>query len=62
MAASTLKTQVAALSVYFERTLSKEVLISRSFRALAQNRPVALKDFPSWDLSIVLHGLSGATF
>ncbi|XP_077312974.1 uncharacterized protein LOC143933797 [Lithobates pipiens] len=35
LAASTLKTQVAALSVFFEKTLSKETLISRFFRALA---------------------------
>ena len=62
LAASTLKTQVAALSVYLERSLSKETLISRFFRALARNRPIALKVFPCWDLSIVLQGLTGAPF
>lgn len=57
LAASTLKVQVAALSVFLERKLSQEPFIVRFFKALARLRPVPFKSFPKWDLSLVLIGV-----
>lgn len=62
LAASTLKTQVAALSVFLERTLSGEPLIIRFFRAMAKVKPRPVVSFPKWDLSLVLQGLTMAPF
>ncbi|XP_077326372.1 uncharacterized protein LOC143961088 [Lithobates pipiens] len=62
LAASTLKTQVAALSVFLERRLSQEQLIVRFFKALVRARPVPFKFFPKWDLSLVLRALTKEPF
>lgn len=62
LAASTLKVQVAALSVFLERQLSREPLIIRFFKALARARPIPFKFFPRWDLSVVLRGLIKGPF
>lgn len=63
LAASTLKVQVAALSFFLEKTLSREpLIICYFFKAMPRNRPIPLKFFPSWDLSLVLQGLMKVPF
>lgn len=62
LAISNIKTQVAALSVFLEKILSREPLIFRFFRALARNRPASLKVFPKLDLSFLLQGLTKGQF
>ncbi|XP_073467253.1 uncharacterized protein [Aquarana catesbeiana] len=62
LAVSTLKVQVAALGVYLERSLSSETLIMRFFKALSRSRPVPVKHFPNWDLSVVLQALAKEPF
>lgn len=62
LAASTLKVQVAALSVFLARKLSQEPVIVRFFKALARLRPVPFRSFPKWDLSLVLQGLIRTPF
>lgn len=57
LAAITLNSAGGSFSFFFLKTVSKEVLISRFFRALARNRPLALKLFPNWDFSVVLQAL-----
>lgn len=57
LTAGTLKTQVTALSSFFEKTLSKEPLISRFFRAFS-----ALKFFPVGIYLFFLQGFMEVPF
>ena len=62
LAVSTLKVQVTALGVFLERPISSESLIIRFFRALTRSRPVPIRSFPKWDLSVVLQAFTKEPF
>lgn len=62
LALSTFKVQTAALSVYLERTLQKDLLVSRFCRALVKYRPSKAQKCPTWDLSVVLRGIIKSPF
>lgn len=53
-ALSTLKVQVAALSVYLDSTIAGEPLVIRFLGAISGDRTPALRVCPKWDLSLVL--------
>ena len=54
MALSTIKVQIAALSVYVQRSLQQDPLINRFCKVVAKQRPAPCRKVPTWDLSIML--------
>ncbi|XP_077349244.1 uncharacterized protein LOC143997483 [Lithobates pipiens] len=62
LAVSTLKVQVAALTVFLEKSVASDPLVIRFFRALKRSRPAPVKVFPRWDLSVVLQSLTKGPF
>lgn len=57
---STLKVQIATLSVHLEQTLQEDLLVLRLCRALAKYRPPKTQS-PTWDRSVVLRGIINST-
>ncbi len=66
LASSTLKVYVVAISAYHiplgGMSLGKDPLVSRFLRSTLRLRPAARSRVPTWDLAIVLQGLSLAPF
>ncbi|XP_077126523.1 uncharacterized protein LOC143807659 isoform X1 [Ranitomeya variabilis] len=59
---STLRVQIAALSVFYDCTLSAHPWISRFSRAVARLKPLLRKTIPPWDLNLVLNELCKIQF
>lgn len=57
---STIKVQIAALSVYLEKRLQEDPFIARFCKAISRRKPVRVNIAPSWDLSIVLKAFLGS--
>ncbi|CAJ0943885.1 unnamed protein product [Ranitomeya imitator] len=55
---STLKVQVAALSSYFDQSLANHRWVRRFMTAASRISPRPINIVPSWDLNIVLKGLT----
>ncbi|XP_068117916.1 uncharacterized protein [Hyperolius riggenbachi] len=62
LALSTIKVQISALSVYLDKKLALDPLIIRFVKSIERNRPVMIKQFPKWDLSLVLQALTSKEF
>ncbi|XP_068117913.1 uncharacterized protein [Hyperolius riggenbachi] len=62
LALSTIKVQISALSVFLDRQLAGHPLIARFVKSIERNRPIAVKPFPKWDLSLVLKALTKPPF
>ncbi|XP_068088507.1 uncharacterized protein [Hyperolius riggenbachi] len=62
LALSTIRVQISALSVFLDRQLATHPLIARFVRSIERNRPIAVKPFPKWDLSLVLKALTRPPF
>ncbi|XP_040179243.1 uncharacterized protein LOC120913408 [Rana temporaria] len=59
---STLKVQVAALSIFLQDSLQQNPFIKSFFKALSRSKPARVTACPSWDLSLVLKALSESPF
>lgn len=59
---STIKVQIAALSVYLEKRLQEDPFIARFCKAISRRKPVRVNIAPSWDLSVVLKAFLGSPF
>ncbi|XP_040271711.1 uncharacterized protein LOC120989032 [Bufo bufo] len=59
---STLKVQVSALSSFYDCSLASHRWIRRFFRAVSRLRPSLKSRAPTWDLNIVLEGLTKPPF
>lgn len=51
------KVQVAAISVFLQFSLLENPTIARFFKSISRSRPVVVRSFPTWDLSLVLRTL-----
>ncbi|KAM9325375.1 uncharacterized protein PAF06_001534 [Gastrophryne carolinensis] len=59
---STLKGQVSALSIFFQKTFAQHSLIKTFFQGVTHVRPPRKPMVPVWDLNLVLSALQGPPF
>lgn len=62
LSVSTLRVQIAALSLFTERRLAEDPLVKRFLSARSRHAPRVIKHVPPWDLSLVLNALTRAPF
>ncbi|XP_068110229.1 uncharacterized protein [Hyperolius riggenbachi] len=62
LALSTIKVQVAAISVFVDKKLALDPLVIRFMKSVERLRPIVKKSCPRWDLSLVLNVLMEEPF
>ncbi|XP_068104139.1 uncharacterized protein [Hyperolius riggenbachi] len=62
LALSTIKVQVAAISVFVDKKLALDPLVIRFMKSVERSRPIVKKSCPRWDLSLVLNVLMEEPF